>query len=309
MRVKNVRKTRENLHEVVEEFISFKTAQKLRERTIAEYRKYLNDFVRKSADSLDADNLKEDLLSYFSAIPDTSPARYNHPYQYLHALFSWCVKQDYLIYNPFEKLDLKKRRDEGNVQPASIEDIQAFLKCLDKGNYCELRDYTITILMLDTGIRTSELLALRDADYSPKDQTIVIRQEVSKTSRGRTLFLSAITDAALRKFLKTKPEQWDSWLFPTRDGLKLETNVLGRNFRKYCRRAGVQFTPYQLRHSFATFYLQNGGDLFTLQRQMGHSDLQMTRRYTEVSDEQISKSHGAFSPVGMLQNTTRKVKI
>ena len=55
MRVKNVRKTRENLHEVVEEFISFKTAQKLRERTIAEYRKYLNDFVRKSADSLDAD--------------------------------------------------------------------------------------------------------------------------------------------------------------------------------------------------------------------------------------------------------------
>jgi integrase len=309
MRVKNVRKTQNNLHEVVEEFISFKTAQKLRERTIAEYRKYLNDFVRKSADSLDLDDLKEDLLSYFAAIPDTSPARYNHPYQYLHALFSWCVKQDYLIYNPFEKLDLKKRRDEGNVQPASIEDIQAFLKCLDKGNYCELRDYTITVLMLDTGIRTSELLALRDTDYSSKDKTIVIRQEVSKTSRGRTLFLSTITDAALRKFLKTKPDQWDSWLFPTRDGLKLETNVLGRNFRKYCRRAGVQFTPYQLRHSFATFYLQNGGDLFTLQRQMGHSDLQMTRRYTDISDELISKSHGSFSPVRMLQNTTRKVKI
>ena len=134
MRVKNVRKTRENLHEVVEEFISFKTAQKLRERTIAEYRKYLNDFVRKSADSLDADNLKEDLLSYFSAIPDTSPARYNHPYQYLHALFSWCVKQDYLIYNPFEKLDLKKRRDECNVQPASIEDADSMRTIGQKRN-------------------------------------------------------------------------------------------------------------------------------------------------------------------------------
>ena len=308
MRVKNVRKTRKSLHEAVDEFISFKTAQKVRERTIREYRSYLDDFVLTSSDSLELDDLKKDLLRYFAAIPDTSPARFNHPYQYLHALFSWCVKQDYLVCNPFEKLDLKKRRDDGKVLPASIGDIQLFLKCLDKDNYCELRDYTITMLMLDTGIRTSELLSLRDTDYSSKDQTIVIRQEVSKTSRGRTIFLSPVTDAAVRKFQKTKPVQWENWLFPTRDGLKLETNILGRNFRKYCKRAGVQFTPYQLRHSFATFYLQNGGDLFTLQRQMGHSDLQMTKRYTEISNDQVSKSHNAFSPVGMLQGSVRKIK-
>ena len=92
-------------------------------------------------------------------------------------------------------------------------------------------------------------------------------------------------------------------------GATVQTNVLGRNFRQYCKRAGVQFTPYQLRHSFATFYLQNGGDLFTLQKQMGHADLQMTRRYTEITDEQVCKSHSAFSPVGMLNTTTRKNKV
>ncbi|MBR3972402.1 MAG: hypothetical protein IKJ99_00455 [Oscillospiraceae bacterium] len=162
MRVKNVRKTRKSLHEAAEEFISCKTAQKVRERTIREYRKYLDDFVQKSSDSLEMDDLKRDLLHYFAAIPDTSPARFNHPYQCLHALFSWCVKQDYLVCNPFDKLDLKKKRDDENVQPASIEDIQLFLKCLDKENYCELPDYTITILMLDTGIRTSELFDLME---------------------------------------------------------------------------------------------------------------------------------------------------
>ena len=99
----------------MEEFIAFKAAQKVRERTIRDYTKYLNDFVQKSTDSLELDDLKGDLLRYFAAIPNTSPARFNHPYQYLHALFSWCVKQDYLICNPFEKLDLKKRRDDGNV--------------------------------------------------------------------------------------------------------------------------------------------------------------------------------------------------
>lgn len=309
MRVKNVRKPKRSLRDAAEEFMSYKAAQKVRERTLKEYRSYLDDFISNSSDSLELDDLKSDLLRYFSAIPDTSPARFNHPYQYLHALFSWCVKQDYLLCNPFDKLDLKKRRDDGNIQPASIKDIQAFMKGLDKNNYCELRDYTITLLMLDTGIRTSELLALRNSDYYAEEQALVIRPEVAKTSRGRTVFLSAVTNSAMKKYQKVKPVEWDDWLFPTRDGLRLQTNVLGRNFRKYCKRAGVQFTPYQLRHSFATFYLQNGGDLFTLQKQMGHADLQMTRRYTEITDEQVCKSHSAFSPVGMLNTTTRKNKV
>lgn len=69
---------------------------------------------------------EEEILEYFANIPTTSPARYNHPYQYLHALFAWCAKQDYLPYNPFDKLELKKLKDEGNIKPATIEDIQSF---------------------------------------------------------------------------------------------------------------------------------------------------------------------------------------
>lgn len=309
MRVKTKLSAQFSLRDAADEFLSYKQAQKVRERTLKEYKTYINGFIQESSNSLDMDLLKADVISYFSDIPNTSPARFNHPYQYLHALFSWCAKQDYIPYNPFDKLELKKRRDDGHVLPATISDIQQFLKHMDKSNYCDLRDYTITLLMLDTGIRTSELMALRENDYSIDQMSITIRPEVSKTSRGRIVFLSPMTNTALKKFLKVKPKEWDDWLFPTRDGLQLQSNVLGRNFRKYCKRAGVQFTPYQLRHSFATFYLQNGGDLFTLQRQMGHSDLQMTKRYTEISDSQISKSHSAYSPIGLLQGSTRKTKI
>lgn len=45
---------------------------------------------------MDIDVLKRELLEYFANIPATSPARYNHPDQYLHALFAWCAKQDYM---------------------------------------------------------------------------------------------------------------------------------------------------------------------------------------------------------------------
>ena len=108
---------------------------------------------------------------------------------------------------------------------------------------------------------------------------------------------------------KVKPKEWEKWLFPTRDGKQLQANVLGRNFRKYCDRTGVKFTPYQIRHSFATFYLENGGDLFTLQRQMGHTDLQMTKRYTEISDKLLVESHQNYSPIGLLQDSSRRVKV
>lgn len=309
MRAKNKVYHAVTLSEVIDEFLSYKTAQKSRERTIKEYRAYLYDFEKKSSGTLDGELLKQELLDYFAVIPMTSPARYNHPYQYLHALFNWCVKQDYIVYNPFDKLDLKKIRDEGNIQPASIADIQKFLKYLDKHLYSELRDYTITLLILDTGIRTCEIFRLINSDYSPEGQYIYVRPEVSKTKHGRTLYLSTTTNTALKKFFKSKPTEWDAWLFPTRDGNQLESNVLARNFRKYCQRSGVKFTPYQLRHSFATLYLENGGDLFTLQKQMGHADLQMTKRYTEISDNQVRNEHATYSPIALLQVNRRVSKI
>jgi integrase len=157
---------------------------------LSDYKKYIDKFLDQSQNTLDVDVLKIEILEYFADIPKTSPARFNHPYQYLHALFEWCAKQDYLPYNPFQKLQLKKVRDEGNVQPAEIKDIQTLLKGLDKHNYTELRDYNIVLLILDTGIRTSELMAIRNEDYDPESMSIFIRPDVAKTSRSRTLYHS-----------------------------------------------------------------------------------------------------------------------
>ena len=176
------------LAEVANEFLALKKAQKVRERTLNDYKKYIDKFLEQSQNSLDVDVLKVEILDYFADIPKTSPARFNHPYQYLHALFAWAAKQDYIPYNPFEKLELKKVRDEGNVQPAEIRDIQALLKALDKHNYTELRDYNIVLLVLDTGIRTSELMAIANAkllkDYGFYKETIYIMALCGERKQG-----------------------------------------------------------------------------------------------------------------------------
>ena len=78
---------------------------------------------------------------------------------------------------------------------------------------------------------------------------------------------------------------------------------LDKAFAKNSAKCGVKITPYQLRHSFATLYLKSGGDLFTLQHLMGHADLRMTRRYTEVDETYVEQQHKSFSPVNLLQNS------
>ena len=104
MRMKIITEDR-TLRDAANEFLAFKRAQKLRERTLKDYKKYIDAFVEDSSNTLDANVLKSEIIAYFAT---TSPSRYNHPYQYLHALFAWCAKQEYILYNPFEKLELKK---------------------------------------------------------------------------------------------------------------------------------------------------------------------------------------------------------
>ena len=72
----------------------------------------------------------------------------------------------------------------GNIQPTTIKEIQTFPKCLDKHNCTELRDHTIVLLMLDTGIRTSEIMGLKNSDYDMDGQCIMIRADVAINRKG-----------------------------------------------------------------------------------------------------------------------------
>ena len=77
MRMKMVCDDR-TLAEVANEFLALKKAQKVRERTLNDYKKYIDKFLEQSQNSLDVDVLKVEILDYFADIPKTSPARFNH---------------------------------------------------------------------------------------------------------------------------------------------------------------------------------------------------------------------------------------
>ncbi|NLZ51754.1 MAG: site-specific integrase, partial [Thermoanaerobacteraceae bacterium] len=71
---------------------------------------------------------------------------------------------------------------------------------------------------------------------------------------------------------------------------------------------GYKITPYDLRHSFALLYLRNGGNVFTLQRTLGHTDLNMTKRYLALTGEDLKVEHEKATPVSdIVGKRVRKV--
>ena len=167
MRMVKMKPQQLTLDGVIQKFLLVKESQHTGEETMKDYRNCLSRFLQHSRNSQDEAQLENDVLTFFAAIPDTSPARYNKPFQNVNALLNWLVEQGYINKNPIKAHKLHKRRDDGNIKPASVESLQCFLSSLDQSTYTGLRDYVICMVMLDTGIRTKELLSLRNEDFLP----------------------------------------------------------------------------------------------------------------------------------------------
>ncbi|GIM30111.1 hypothetical protein CPJCM30710_27770 [Clostridium polyendosporum] len=69
---------------------------------------------------------------------------------------------------------------------------------------------------------------------------------------------------------------------------------------KYSTILGVKIRPYDLRHAFALLYLRNGGNVFTLQKTLGHTDLSMTKRYLNLTGKDLTETHKTASPLNKL---------
>ena len=132
-----------DLETAMQKSLLVKESQHTGEETMKDYRNCLARFLADSHNSLDYPLLESDVLTFFAAIPDTSPARYNKPFQNINAFLNWALEQELIEKNPIKVHKLHKRRDDGNIKPLPVDKLQAFLASLDKSTYTGLRDYVI----------------------------------------------------------------------------------------------------------------------------------------------------------------------
>ena len=139
---------------------------------------------------------------------------------------------------------------------------------------------------------------------------IHIRAENAKTRVARTLPVSEHTTKALHKLIESRPDEWDDSnvpVFCSWTGQFMWPASWRWRLIHYGRDLDHKISPYDLRHSFALNFLRNGGNIFALQRIMGHSDLSMTRRYIALTEGDIQGQHEAASPVNDFMKKTNRV--
>ncbi len=117
-------------------------------------------------------------------------------------------------------------------------------------------------------------------------------------------------NTAIRQLIFVRPEDWgDAPLFCACDGTQMLPNGWRLRLDVYKKELSIDISPYDLRHAFALMYLRQGGDPFTLQRLMGHSSMEMTKRYLALTHKDMEYAHQKATPLQRVLPRRRKRKI
>lgn len=168
------------------------------------------------------------------------------------------------------------------------------------------RQKAILCLLLDTGIRASELCraTLGDLDLV-SGQIIVQKYQTGKKSRKRELYIEDTSRNAVWHYLAGRKHRQPSDPLIASDN-KSETFINRFDLNHAVHRIGLaarmfDVGPQRFRHTFAVEYLRNGGDVFTLRRLLGHSSLKMVQQYLVIAQADVKTTHRRASPVDNLR--------
>lgn len=223
----------------------------------------------------------------------------------LRAFFNWFYYDRDERDNPMRRI----RQLEMDRTPREyLEDIEVhkLFNGFDKSYFPEHRDYIITLLILDSGMRLGECLLTKVSQVDINERTIEIPGEIAKGRKGRCVFFSIKTARAIQRWLQFKDRYTETdYLFPVKaTGLPLEVSNFETNFKKYIQRAGIEkrVSPHALRNNFAKRCLLAGMDIYTLSRILGHSSVTVTEQaYADLTDRDIMRCYQNFSPMENLR--------
>ncbi|MGI8476300.1 MAG: tyrosine-type recombinase/integrase [Thermomicrobiales bacterium] len=157
------------------------------------------------------------------------------------------------------------------------------------------RDYCILMTVLQTGVRVSELCALRLDDVDLDNKTLHVR--LGKGMSARTIDLEKKGVQSIKSWLKVRQKVADDRLFLNRDEEPLGERGVQKLLAKYCALAGItkRISPHSLRHTFASHKAEAGVSPFQLQQWLGHSSLDTTQIYVHLTRKSAKKVMEATS--------------
>lgn len=197
----------------------------------------------------------------------------------INAFIAWMIEEDYM--EEFRYHIKLPRQNPEIVLPLSGAEVQVLLDTIKKRSSDPIRDVCIFRLMLDCGLRSSEVRNLRVKDVHP-DKILTVCN--SKFNKSRVLPVPDRVQPLLLYQIRGKRSS--DFVFSSKTGLKLTENSIKLFFSKLKDRSGVyRVHAHLLRHTFATSYMMRHNNIEYLRIYMGHSSYQVTQRYVHLASQ------------------------
>ncbi|MCY8233700.1 tyrosine-type recombinase/integrase [Priestia endophytica] len=308
------------LEESLEIFINAKIAEGVRPRTIQDYKqhiKYLKQFLGKRFEFKYINDLDANIIrAYITYLRDEKKSyegvkgrekdcglsinTINMRLRTLRTMCRFWYLEGMIASNPMENIKSIRQDQEEEVKGFSDEEIHKILNSFNERNYAEWRDKILILLLLDTGLRINEAISLTIDKIDFKVFSLSIPSSNAKNRKGREVPISREVLKKVRKLHEESVEYFGphKGIFMNAYGEPLKADAVRRRFHRLGKRLGIQkLHPHRFRHTFIRNYILNGGDIFTLQKIVDHSDIKTTRKYIQMEEGHIKEQHNKFSPV------------
>lgn len=283
----NTEKTIFNYDRFISYFINFlgdndKMVDTLTLKDIKKYQIYLTD---KDKDYNFKTNLKK-------KISKTTIQTYMRA---VRVFVNWLYDEAYIDENIGEEYKLPKAPKKV-VEILSEDEIQKIYNSINDRTEFGLRNKCMISLMLDSGLRRDEVITL-DLENIHFTQNVI--KVTGKGQKDRIVPLGLYTKKLLFKYLngfRPMPDYPTSRIFLSQEKTPVSVDVVKMLIYRLKKKTEInRLTPHLLRHTFATRYLMNGGDSFSLQMILGHTSLEMTRRYSHLASAYTVKNFRSLS--------------
>lgn len=304
-------------------FILAKSAEGLSNNTLYRYKHDLNVFIQYS-DGIDFLNIPKSHVVHFLHYLRTEKT-YQRPHQQESKLSDKSIRNYWVSLKSFStwlslEFDVPNFMDNipspkfsyREIEPFTKEEVERLIKAgktaretvtSNRSRFIAAMpaaklNEAIILVLLDTGLRTSELSKLTIGNYDEKTGKLFI--ESGKGDKSRIVYLGRSAQRAIWRYLSTRVDcnQPERPLFLNYNFRPFSSTSLYQLIRRLGEKANIRNAhPHRFRHTFAINYLRNGGNVLALQRLLGHSSLQTVNIYAKLAEIDLKNAQRISSPV------------
>jgi site-specific recombinase XerD len=296
----------------LELFINDCNIRNLRSHTIQYYRNELSSFyklLREQNIQLDIHEITPDMIKQnvilFMQNNKKKTVSINTRLRAIRSFFNFLERERYITkeQNPARNIKLLKDRKYA-VETYTNKEIDKLFKQPDLKTFTGMRDLTLMMLFLETGVRANEMINVCISDLDFSHDRILIRN--TKGYKQRFVPIQSGMQSQLQKYLHLRGNLKHDYVWINIDNQPLAKHQMQIRISQYGKEIGIRATCHKFRHSFGRISAENEASIFELQVILGHSSLEMVKHYVNLFSNDVIKKHKNFSPIENLDSRKKR---